>query len=133
MGKTKTNITDTKFYTNGKITICNLTCRVSRPNNPVFHYVNVTQKLKALGVNYRGEFKVRAKAYCHDNDQFNEELGKAIAKSRAKVKMYEKATKIWECYENGFKKLSIECSDRSRACLEVKDLELEHLEEICNF
>lgn len=130
MGKTKVNITDTKFYTNGKTIICKLKCRVSRPNNPVFHYANVTRKLKASGVNYRGEFKVCAKAHCHDNDQFNEELGKAIAKSRAKVKMYEKATKIWECYGNAFKKLNIECSDRGRACLEVKGLELEHLEEL---
>lgn len=76
----------------------------------------------------RGDyFTVVGISRCHDEDTFDETLGKRIAEARAKKDAYNKARMVWnKIYENYIRIAKI-ASNMSYACAKAKYIEVKHI------
>lgn len=126
-------ITDTKFHVDAenKVVICELKVDMQMHKHPAWIAIDSTMwKKKFPNVSYDGEFTVKAKARCNNTDTFDETVGKRIAESRAKAKMFSIAQRVWgECYK-ALACYTAECSRSIRACLEAKRIEENHVKEL---
>lgn len=131
--KNRVLITDTKFHvdTENKVVVCELKVDMQIYKNPAYYAINGNMWRKKLPhVNWDGQFTVRAKARCNASDTFDETVGKRIAESRAKAKMFSIAQRVWgECYKV-LTCYAAECSRSIQACLEAKRIEENHVKEL---
>ena len=75
-------------------------------------------------------FTVVGVSKCHDDDAFDEVLGKRIAESRAKKDAYRKATALWIKIAEHYLKLSGLARRMYGACYRAKDIEKEHINKL---
>lgn len=70
--------------------------------------------------------KVTAKARCNAEDEFNEEVGKRIAESRAKAKLYSIASRVYEDLVKELEPYYQLAKDIKLACEDELNKELKH-------
>lgn len=108
----KTNVvTDSKFIVKPEdgIVVCIMDAVINLDALQKIYYVVDTPwwKKKAPMVDTLGRVRVVAKAKCGPKDTFDEALGKKIAESRAKQKVFKIANNVWSSILD---KLNIEVS-----------------------
>lgn len=131
--KNRVLITGTKFHvdTENKVVVCELKVDMQMHKNPAYCVVNSDMWRKKLPyVSWDGQFTVRAKARCNASDTFDETVGKRIAESRAKAKMFNIAWKVWRECEDALVDMAQECQKTSQACVTAMDIELNHVLEL---
>ena len=131
--KNRVLITDTKFHvdTENKVVVCELKVDMQMQKNSAYYVVNRSMWRKRLPyVNWDGQFTVRAKARCNASDTFDETVGKRIAESRAKVKMFNTAWKVYRECEDALVDLAQECQKSSQACVAAMNIEDNHVLEL---
>ena len=120
-----------KIDKKNKVVVCELKVDMQMHKNPAYYTVGGSMWRKRLPhVDWDGQFTVRAKARCNASDTFNETIGKRIAESRAKAKMFAIAGKVWLECSTALLKESQECSKTMRACLDKRSMEIKHVEEL---
>ena len=113
------------------IVICTLTCTTGVANTDVWNYTDSKWwKKKLPNVNYAGDFKVRAKAFCSKDDKFDEVIGRRIAESRAKAKAYKTAMKFWNICSIKINEALSQCLNFKNACYLANAKEEEHIKEL---
>lgn len=76
-------------------------------------------------------FVVKGVAKCRKDDNYNETLGKRIAESKAKVKMFKKAEQIYHYAATLMEERIKECNKYASNCGIVGYNENLHVEELC--
>lgn len=131
--KNGVRITDTKFNvdTENKVVVCELNCDLQLDKHPAWLAINPSMwEKKFPNIDWKGTFTVKAKARCNDMDTFNEKKGKMIAESRAKLKMYNIAGRLYECCSKALTIANDNCLNTAVACTEAKNVEKKHIEEL---
>lgn len=131
--KNRVLITGTKFHvdTENKVVICELKVDMQMYKNPAYCVVSGNMWRKKFPyVSWDGQFTVRAKARCNASDTFDETVGKRIAESRAKAKMFNIAWKVWRECEDALVDMAQECQKTSQACVTAMDIENNHVLEL---
>lgn len=114
-----------------KVVVCVLECDMQMFKHPAWNSISADMFAKKLPyVSWDGKFIVKAKARCNATDTFDTEVGKRIAESRAKVKMFKVAGRVYDLCEEGLYILAKECSKSSDACLLAMRKEEEHVSEL---
>lgn len=119
--RTLVKIEKTHYYVNeeSKVVVCTLECDMQLINNPAWpHIAEVMNKFiqKNPNVKWNGEFTVKAKARCCSADKFDVEKGKRLAESRAKVKMYRTAMRVYLFCKDEILKSAAVCGSYASAC-----------------
>jgi hypothetical protein len=130
--KNRIVVTDTKFHIiDHRIVVCELKCSMQMLKHPAWMVINDYMWSKRFPhINYNGEFIVKAKAKCNSIDTFDERKGKMIAKSRAKVKMFNIAYRVWrECCKS-LLDYNEKCLSAMMACEIAEDIESKHVEKL---
>lgn len=131
--KNRVLITGTKFHvdTENKVVVCELKVDMQMHKNPAYCVVSDNMWRKKLPyVSWDGQFTVKAKSRCNAPDTFDETVGKRIAESRAKAKMFNIAWKVWRECEDALVDMAQECQKTSQACVTAMDIELNHVLEL---
>lgn len=126
-------ITDTKFYvdTENKVVVCELKVDMQMHKHPAWIAIDNTMwKKKFPNVSYDGEFTVKAKARCNNTDTFDETVGKRIAESRAKAKMFKIASRVWATCREALTDMAGRCHVSSVACDHAEMVENNHVLEL---
>lgn len=89
-----------------------------------------TWNKKAPMVNAWGEFTVIAKARCNSTDTFDESLGKKIAESRAKAKVFRISARVYNCIKKDIKNKFDELRLKELACENEMEVEVKHINEL---
>lgn len=104
----KTNITikDTKYYTDNKsvVTVCVIIAEI-----------------------FGKTYTFRGKAKCSASDTMNPVIGKRVAESKAKAKMYKTASRIHTASYNFHKNKCDSFLAKADFCKYLADAELEHI------
>ncbi len=127
--------TEYKVY-NNKTVVCKLNFKLNPPLNEkyisLFPYRFVEDKkiTKQEDILWTG-ITVTGVAICHDNDEFDETLGKRIAESRAKIKMFDMLNKIngelWKMVRDSCSDPLCEAANESFYCKLKENLHLKSL------
>lgn len=130
--KNRVAIIKSKYHvdTENKVVVCELTCDLQLGKHPAWFYITPNMWKKLPNVNYAGVFTVKAIARCNSVDTFNEETGKRIAESRAKIKMFKTASKVWAYCTKALQRHVNECFVTHRACEEAIEVEENHVKEL---
>lgn len=131
--KPRVRILDTKFKvdTVNKIVICELKCDLQTDKVDLKGYITRDMWGKQFpNIKWDGLFVVKAKARCINEDTFDERKGKMIAESKAKVKMYSIASRIWEEVASAIESDLFKCKDVRDACARAKLIEEDHVAEL---
>lgn len=109
--------------------VCILRCEVSPERLHNYEYIYPLLR----GVNSKFpfmkgyQFTVVGKSKCHDSDEFDETLGKRIAESRAKIKMFKTGHMLWKRYWHALSLLVSGCIKKAVACRDEHRVECNHL------
>lgn len=124
-------ITNTNFHVDveNKVVICELNCDLQLEKHPAWMVINPSMWEKKFP-NIDGEFTVRAKARCNASDTFDETVGKRIAESRAKVKMFKIASRVWATCREVLTDMAAKCHNSYIACNNAKMIENNHVLEL---
>lgn len=109
-----------------KIVVCVLNCDMQLfKGEESYLYSN-----KVVGNDYVrfGEFSVTGISRCNDSDTFDINIGKKIAESRAKVKMFNRASKIYTILEADILNRVNKINELQEACDKASEIEASHLE-----
>lgn len=131
--KNRVLITGTKFHvdTENKVVICELKVDMQMHKNPAYCVVSGDMWRKKLPyVSWDGKFTVRAKARCNVSDTFDETVGKRIAESRAKAKMFKIASGVWATCREALIDMAGKCQVSSIACDHAEVVENNHVLEL---
>lgn len=131
--KNRVLIAGTKFHvdTENKVVVCELKVDMQMHKNPAYYVVNRNMWGKRLPyVNWEGQFTVRAKARCNASDTFDETVGKRIAESRAKAKMFKIASRVWATCREALLDMAAKCHNSSVACDKAEMIENNHVLEL---
>lgn len=114
-----------------KVVICELKCDLQLEKHPAWMVINPSMwEKKFPNIGYDGEFTVRAKARCNASDTFDETVGKRIAESKAKVKMFKIASRVWETCRGALTDMAAKCYNSYIACNNAKMIENNHVLEL---
>ena len=131
--KTGVTILSTKYYTNDRTTVCVIKAKINRDMCYSLYVQDIFKRVtKGLNIEDKwpqhiGEFTVVGKSVCHPGDTYTEVLGKRIAESRAKRKLFILANKFWKRAENLIMDKAKESQKLSERCAELKEIEVRHL------
>ena len=131
--KPRVKIIDTKFKvdTINKIVICELRCDLQTDKVELKGYITRDMWEKRFpNIKWDGMFIVKAKARCINGDTFDERKGKMISESKAKVKMYSIASRIWEAIASAIESDLIKCRNVRNACVRANRIECDHVTEL---
>ena len=107
--------------------ICVLNCYVDLISNPYFMMFEYGKHRKLLpNISRDGRFTITSIAKCHKDDTFDEIKGKRIAESKAKIKAFNIAGKVYKFYADAIEKASKELYSTMANCFIVTDEEIEH-------
>ena len=87
-------------------------------------------KKKCPELNYAGDFTVIGIATCSNSDTYNEEVGKRIAESRAKVQAYNIAKRFYSCVADKIQKQLEFIEEKEAACNLIQVFEKNHVAEL---
>ena len=130
--KNRVLITESNFHVDesNKVVVCTLHCDLQLHKHPAWGSID-SEMFKSLpNVSWSGKFIVKAKTRCNPSDTFNTEVGKRIAESRAKVKMFNTACKAYRRCKDAFADLSQECQKSYQACVAAMNIEDNHVNEL---
>ena len=130
--KTKVQIVERKFHINREknIVTCIITTWVS-PKNSLGEYIDgYSYATKDHRVQCRHTFVATAK--CSPLDTFDENKGKRIAESRAKVKAFKYYMNVYTKISQALNSVSVEILNTALACRYAGETELKHIEELDN-
>lgn len=113
-----------------KIVVCKLECDMQLHKHPAWNAIDSRMFKSIPYVSWDGKFIVKAKARCNATDTFDVETGKRIAESKAKVKMFNTAWKVYRMCEDALVDLAQECQRYSQACVKAMDIENNHVLEL---
>lgn len=120
-----------KIDEKNKVVVCELKVDMQMSKHPAYYeFRGDMWKKRFPHVGWDGQFTVRAKARCNASDTFDETIGKRIAESRAKAKMFAIAGKVWLECSTVLLKASEECSKTMMACLDERSMEIKHVREL---
>ena len=120
-----------KVDTENKVVVCELMCDLQFDKHPAWYVMQPEMWIKKFpDIGYTGEFTVKAKARCNSQDTFDEKKGKMIAESRAKLKMYSIANRLYGCCIKALRDAKDSCFDSSAACIEAMQVEKRHIKEL---
>lgn len=131
--KNRVLITGTKFHvdTENKVVVCELKVDMQMHKNPAYCVVSGNMWRRKLPyVSWDGQFTVRAKARCNASDTFDETVGKRIAESRAKAKMFKIASRVWATCREALTDMAGRCHVSSVACDHAEMVENNHVLEL---
>lgn len=131
--KNRVLITSTKFHvdTENKVVVCELEVDMQMYKNPAYSIVNGNMwRRKFPYVSWDGQFTVKAKARCNASDTFDETVGKRIAESRAKAKMFKIASRVWATCREVLTDMAAKCHNSSVACDYAEMVENGHVLEL---
>lgn len=131
--KNRVMITNANFHVDveNKVVICELKCDLQLEKHPAWMVINPSMwEKKFPNIGYDGEFTVRAKARCNALDTFDETVGKRIAESRAKAKMFKIASRVWKDCAEVLHTIATKCAITSHACTETEHIEIDHVVEL---
>lgn len=126
-------ITNTTYKVDkeNKVVVCELKCDLQFSKHPAWYVMRSEMWIKKFpDIGYIGEFTVKAKARCNSQDTFDEKKGKMIAESRAKLKMYSIAERLYSCCIKALKGAKDSCLDSLAACIDVMQIEKRHIKEL---
>lgn len=126
-------ITNTKFIVDSvnKVIVCELRCNLQLDKHPAWRALDIAMWVKRFPyIDYKGDFTVKAKVRCNNIDTFDERKGKMIAESRAKVKMFSIASRLWKDCSDAINTMAIQCSATSKSCLDAEIIERNHVREL---
>ena len=132
--KNSVHILKTEYHVDkeNKVVLCTLHVDTQLDKHPAWISISSDFFRKRFPfIGYSGEFIVKAKARCNENDLFDEVVGKRIAESRAKVKAYSIARRMWVCITKTMKRFTLQFSNTMHACEEAETIERRHVEELC--
>lgn len=111
-----------------KVVICELECDMQMAKHPAWAILHDEIWRKRFPkVSYSGIYKVKAKAKCSPDDSFNTELGKKIARSRAKYKALSIASRVWNLCYYYFNNIYTECFNSLMDTTTAAEMEYEYL------
>lgn len=131
MSKTGAKDVKTWYYQNAGVTICRLEFEV--PEIEMFGFYDLALILKGLGISTSGCYNkvvVIGMAKCNPSDIFDETIGKRIAESRAKIKMFKMLERINAKCADKFAYYQSRCVDRVYDCNDMVQTEKAHLFEL---
>lgn len=131
--KNRINIIETTFHVDeaNKVVICSLECDMQMYKHPAYTcFPGEAFKKKVPLVGWDGRFTVKAKARCNTVDTFDVKKGKMLAVSRAKVKMFSVAERVWQAVGQYLGKMANECARTTLACTIAKEIECNHVKEL---
>lgn len=109
-----------------KVIVCTLWCNMQFYKHPACDSIDYRMFKCIPNVKWE-KFIVKAKARCSEVDTFDIEVGKRIAESRAKVKMYSIATRVYKLCSEALSKYAKECEYSTIACKQAMEIEDEHV------
>lgn len=132
--RNRIHVTNTTFHVDevNKVVICILQCDMQMCKHSVdelYRPEKAYSKRMPL-VNYNGTFTVKAKAKCNASDTFDVKIGKRLAESRAKTKMYHVAERVWIQLVQYLNNITKDCIKSAEACAIAKDIEDKHIKEL---
>ena len=89
----KIRILDQKYFTNGLVTICKVTCRVVKPVRD-YYLCDAAKFFKEFGFYIDESFVITGIAKCNSEDEFDPIAGMILSESRAFRKVYNMGVKI---------------------------------------
>lgn len=120
-----------KVDNKNRVVICELHCDMNQQRSIAYFSLHPNMwKKKFPNVDCCGKYIVKAVARCSPNDIFNEELGKMIAESRAKVQMFSVAEGVWKCCKEVLNRYLDECSNKAHNCRDAKFAERYHVDDL---
>lgn len=131
--KNRVRIIESTYHVDekNKVVVCELKADIQTNKHPAYYEIRSDMwKKKFPNIGWDGQFIVRAKARCNASDTFDETIGKRIAESRAKAKMFYIAGKVWLECSTALLKASQECYKTMMACLDECSIEIKHVEEL---
>jgi translation elongation factor EF-4 len=131
--KNRVHIEETEYHVDkeNKVVLCTLHVHTQLFKHPAWISISRDFFVKRFPfIEYNGEFIVKAKARCNKEDVFDEVIGKRIAESRAKVKAYNIASRMWECITKAMNELALQCNTTMVACAKAEIIEREHVKEL---
>ena len=132
--KNSVHVSKTEYHVDkeNKVVLCTLHVDTQLHKHPA--WLSISREFFAKRfpfISYDGEFIVKAKARCNKEDEFDEVIGKRIAESRAKVKAFSIARRMWASITKAMKRFTLQCSNTMHACGEAETKEREHVKELC--
>lgn len=131
--KNRVRIIESTYHVDekNKVVVCELKADLQMSKHPAYYEIRRDMwKKKFPNIDWDGQFTVRAKARCNASDTFDETVGKRIAESRAKAKMFNIAWKVWRECEDALVDMAQECQKTSQACVTAMDIENNHVLEL---
>lgn len=131
--KNRVHVVNATYYIDevNKVVVCKLKCDMQMFRHPAYYYFTKDDyKKKFPLVSGEGIFNVVAKAKCNATDTFDVEKGKRLAESRAKVKMFSVAERVWQEIAQYLGNMVHECVKTAKACTFAKDIEGNHVKEL---
>lgn len=113
-----------------KVVVCTLECNMQLDKHPAWNSIDAEMFKKLPYVEWHGSFIVKAKARCNATDTFDAEVGKRIAESRAKTKMFNISNRVYKLCAEGLRKLAAECDNSAKACTDALLIENNHVLEL---
>lgn len=111
-----------------KVVVCVLECNMQLQKHPAWNDIYPYMWANLPLVDCNGTFKVRAIARCNEEDNFDEEIGKRIAESRAKGKAFATAAKVYKEIEKYFLNCAALVNESVEACEQTMKVEEAHVE-----
>lgn len=111
--------------------ICVLKCNVDLVCHPCFMMIDYGKHRKLLpNVSSNGKFTVTSIVKCHKDDTFDEVKGKRLAESKAKIKAFNVAGKVYKFYADMIEEASKKLYGNMANCFIVMDEEIEHFNKL---
>lgn len=113
-----------------RIIICEMKADMQLPLSNIFYYDYHYWETKVPEVDPFGKFKVITKTRCSPNDTFNEVIGKRIAESKAKAKVFKTAKNVWNCIAKSLADSTKMAETMAKNCKIVEEIEVKHIEKL---
>lgn len=131
--KNRVRVFDTRYISSPEkgVTTCLLSCSLQLEKSPFFVILDVISpawRKKVSEVDRYGEFVVVGVARCNPEDRFDEEAGRRIAESRAKIKAFKVAARVWKCIGDKWREAAGYSDRMIDACKGATEVEDNHLE-----
>lgn len=130
--RNRVKIIESKFHldTENKVVVCELKCDMQMEKHPAWYVICNDMWDSKFPKVKGGVFTVKAVARCNSTDIFNVETGKRIAESRAKAKMFNISSRIYELCSDALTKFANECTKSAVACEQAMMVENNHVLEL---
>lgn len=120
--KTKVQIFKEVYYVNEEkqVVTCKLRFRINVPgiaeDRPYIESTTLEKILKPVNIKLQSSYEVIGIAQCSPEDDFDLEIGKRIAKSRAEAFIYRMAEKYWVALIDYYEKVISEFYNYRNGC-----------------